>query len=115
MAVTRTPTQEWRKLRNATKVLPCNRDHKFGENAVRAPNMNAWQNVSSAVAKARCSDHVLLLDDRDLDSLSRHSDARPRQGIGQWLPDHHTREIDTSRPSGTRVLGGLHADYRRAA
>jgi hypothetical protein len=66
-------------------------------------------------------DHVLLLDDRHLDSLARQymvyfNDARPHQGIEQMVPANRALKIDTSKPIGvTPVLGGLHADYRRAA
>jgi putative transposase len=66
-------------------------------------------------------DHVLLLDDRHLESLVRQykvyfNEAPPHQGIGQLVPVHRALEIDTSKPIVvTPVLGGLHADYRRAA
>jgi hypothetical protein len=65
-------------------------------------------------------DHVILLGDRHLDSLVREykvsfNEARPHQGIGRRVPSgiqHH----DLSKPIVIRtVLGGLHADYRRAA
>ena len=44
------------------------------------------------------------------------NDARPHQGIGQMLPANCALRIDRSKPIRvTPVLGGLHADYRRAA
>ena len=144
VAVTRNPTQEWtaQQLRNATmdgagpKVLVRDRDDKFGSTfdrvaegtgirvikiAVRAPNMNAAAERFVGSVRREMLDHVLLLDDRHLDSLARQymvyfNDARPHQGIEQMVPANRALKIDTSKPIGvTPVLGGLHADYRRAA
>ena len=43
------------------------------------------------------------------------NEARPHQGIGQRVPSG-IRHHDLSKPIVIRsVLGGLHADYRRAA
>lgn len=43
------------------------------------------------------------------------NEARPHQGIGQRVPSG-IRHQDLSKPIVIRpVLGGLHADYRRAA
>ena len=88
--------------------------------AVRAPNMNAI--AERFVGSGRCEllDHVILLGDRHLDSLVREykvyfNEARPHQGIGQRVPSG-IRHHDLSKPIVIRsVLGGLHADYRRAA
>ena len=66
-------------------------------------------------------DHVLLFADRQLESLVRQykayfNGARPHQGIGQLVPANRVMESDPSKPIVMRsVLGGLHADYRRAA
>jgi len=44
------------------------------------------------------------------------NDARPHQGIEQMVPANRALKINTSKPIRvTPVLGGLHADYRRAA
>jgi putative transposase len=144
MAATRSPSQEWtaQQLRNATmdgeapKVLLRDRDDKFGSTfdhvaegagirvvkiAVRAPNMNAVAERFVGSVRREILDHVLLLDDQHLDSLTRRykvyfNEARPHQGIGQRVPANRILGIDTSKPIVvTPVLGGLHADYRRAA
>ncbi len=83
--------------------------------------MNAAAERFVGSVRREMLDHVLLLDDRHLDSLVRKymvyfNDARPHQGIGQMVPGNRALEIDTSTPIVmTPVLGGLHADYRRAA
>src|SRR5216684_2263099 len=118
------------------KVLVRDRDDKFGSTfdrvaegtgirvikiAVRAPNMNAAAERFVGSVRREMLDHVLLLDDRHLDSLARQylayfNDARPHQGIEQMVPANRALKIDTSKPiEVTPVLGGLHADYRRAA
>ena len=44
------------------------------------------------------------------------NEARPHQGIGELVPANRTFGIDTSKPIVvTPVLGGLHADDRKAA
>jgi putative transposase len=143
VAATRNPTQEWtaQQLRNATmdgdapRFLVRDRDDKFGaafdhvaegagtkviKIAVGAPNMNAVAERFVGSARREMLDHVLLLGDRHLDSLVRQykdyfNGARPHQGIEQRIPSgiqHH----DLATPIRiTPVLGGLHADYRRAA
>ena len=143
-AVTRNPTQEWtaQQLRNATmeaeapKVLLRDRDGKFGSAfdrvaegtgirvikiAVRAPNMNAVAERFVGSVRREILDHVLVLDELHLESMVQQyvvyfNDARPHQGIGQLVPANRALEIDTSRPIVVKpVLGGLHAEYRRAA
>ena len=65
-------------------------------------------------------DHVILLGDRHLDSLVREykvyfNEARPHKGIGRRRAVWHSGS-DLSKPIVIRpVLGGPHADYRRAA
>ncbi len=82
--------------------------------------MNAAAERFVGSVRREMLDHVLLLDDRHLDSLARQymvyfNDARPHQGIEQMVPANRALKIDTSKPIGvTPVLGGLHADYRRA-
>ena len=113
----------------APKVLVRDRDDKFGSTfdrvaegtgirvikiAVWAPNMNAAAERFVGSVRREMLDHVLLLDDRHLDSLARQymvyfNDARV-------VPANRALKIDTSKPIRvTPVLGGLHADYRRAA
>ena len=66
-------------------------------------------------------DHVLLVDDLHLASLVRRyqlyfNESRSHQGIGQRVPAKPVKVIYTSQPLEVKsVLGGLHADYRRAA
>jgi hypothetical protein len=44
------------------------------------------------------------------------NEARPHHGIGQLVPANRILGIDTLKQIVvTSVLGGLHADYRRAA
>ena len=143
VAATRNPTQAWtaQQLRNATmdgdapRFLLRDRDDKFGSAfdrvakgagtkvikiAVRAPNMNAIAERFVGSGRREMLDHVILLGDRHLDSLVREykvyfNEARPHQGIGQRVPSG-IRHQDLSKPIVIRpVLGGLHADYRRAA
>jgi hypothetical protein len=143
VAATRNPTQEWtaQQLRNATmdgdapRFLLRDRDDKFGSAfdrvaegagtkvikiAVRAPNMNAIVERFVVSGRRELLDHVILLGDRHLDSLVREykvyfNEARPHQGIGQRVPSG-IRHYDLSKPIVIiPVLGGLHADYRRAA
>jgi transposase InsO family protein len=72
-------------------------------------------------ARREMLDHVLLLDERHLESLLRQyklyfNESRPHQGIGQRVPAGGTHHGDLSKPVVvTRVLGGLHVDYRMAA
>jgi putative transposase len=142
-AVTRTPSDDWcaQQARNTTldirpEVLVVDRDAKLGarfaclfeavgtkfvRTAVRTPNMNAAAERFVGSVRREMLDHVLLLDDRHFDSLARQymvyfNDARPHQGIEQMEPANRALNIDTSKPIVvTPVLGGLHADYRRAA
>jgi transposase InsO family protein len=120
----------------APKVLLRDRDDKFGSTfdhvaegagirvvkiAVRAPKMNAVAERFVGSVRREILDHVLLLDCQHLDSLTRRykvyfNEAQPHQGIGQRVPANRILGIDTSKPIAvTPVLGGLHADYRRAA
>ena len=119
----------------APRFLLRDRDDKFGSAfdrvakgagtkvikiAVRAPNMNAIAERLVGSGRREMLDHVILLGDRHLDSLVREykvyfNEARPHQGIGQRIPSG-IRHQDLSKPIVIRpVLGGLHADYRRAA
>ena len=83
--------------------------------------MNAVAERFVGIVRREMLDHVLLLDEWHLDSLLRQyvvyfNDARPHQGIGQMVPTNPALETDTSKPIVVKpVLGGLHADYRRAA
>jgi len=128
VAVTRNPTQEWKtqQLRNATldgagpKVLVRDRDDKFGSTfdrvaegtgirvikiAVRAPNMNAAAERFVGSVRREMLDHVLLLDDRHLDSLARQymvyfnearSPSRNRTN-GARQPRSQGRHVQTDR------------------
>jgi hypothetical protein len=41
--------------------------------------------------------------------------ARPRQGIGQRIPDRPANDNRVGKIIAVPVLGGLHHDYRRTA
>ena len=72
-------------------------------------------------ARRELLDHVLLADDQHLTSLlcqyARYfNESRPHQGLGQRVPMPPATAPDPTKPIVvTSVLGGLHADYRRAA
>jgi transposase InsO family protein len=72
-------------------------------------------------ARRELLDHVLLVDDQHLASLlcqyARYfNESRPHQGLGQRVPMPPATAPDQTKPIVvTSVLGGLHADYRRAA
>ena len=82
--------------------------------------MNAIAERFVGSGRRELLDRVILLGERHLDSLVREykiyfTEARPHQGIGQRVPSG-IRHQDLSKPIVIRpVLGGLHADYRRAA
>jgi transposase InsO family protein len=129
VAVTRNPTQEWtaQQLRNATmdgaapKVLVRDRDDKFGSTfdrvaegtgiqvikiAVRAPNMNAAAERFLGSVRREMLDHVLLLDDRHLDSLPRQymvyfTMRGPIKESNKWCPPTALSIIST-RPNQSR-------------
>jgi transposase InsO family protein len=89
--------------------------------AVRAPNMNAVAERFVGSLRRELLDHVLLVDDLHLVFFLRQyqqyfNESRPHQGIGQRVPAKPVMDIDPSKLiEVTSVLGGLHADYRRAA
>jgi len=82
--------------------------------------MNAIAEKFVCSGRREMPDHVILLGERHLDSLVRDykvyfNEARPHQGIGQRVPSGISHQ-DLSKPIVIRpMLGGLHADYRRAA
>jgi transposase InsO family protein len=117
-------------------VLLRDRDDKFGpafdraaqgvgakviRTEVRAPNMNSVAERFVGSARREVLDHVMLVDDQHLSSLlcqyARYfNESRPHQGLGQRIPADPVAVIDPSKPIAIKsVLGGLHADYRRAA
>jgi putative transposase len=144
VAATRSPNQEWtaQQIRNATmeatppRFLIRDRDDKFGatfdraargagirviKSAVRAPNMNPVAERFVGSLRRELLDHVLLLDERHLDRVSREyaayfNSARPHQGLAQRIPAGLAATAQSSGPIVARpVLNGLHHDYRRAA
>ncbi len=143
IAATRNPTQRWtaQQLRNATmegltpRFLIRDRDEKFGttfdrvaegagtrviKTAVRTPNMNPIGERFVGSLRREALDHVLLFDDRHLESVARQyvgyfNQARPHQGIGQRIPDGPVNATHAGKVIAIPVLGGLHHDYRRAA
>ena len=66
-------------------------------------------------------DHVLLLDDRHLESLLRQyklyfNENQPHQEIGHRVPVSDAHHVDLSKPIAIRsVLAHLHVEDRRAA
>jgi transposase InsO family protein len=121
---------------DAPAILLRDRDDKFGptfdraaqgvgakviRTAVRAPNMNAVSERFVGSVRRELLDHVLLLDDEHLAALLHEyrryfNESRPHQGLAQRIPVPRATAPDPTKPIVvTSVLGGLHADYRRAA
>jgi len=147
VGVTRSPTDAWvaQQLREATpygvapKYLICDHDVKFGScfarvattsaieiltTPVHAPRANAICERFPRSARQECLDHLLILQEKQLQRVlnayvAYFNQARPHQGIQQQIPD----SSGASRPTpqeGTKVvavpiLAGLHHDYRKVA
>ena len=146
-AVTRSPTDEWvaQQLREATpwgegpKYLIRDRDSKYGKQfaalaggikilktPVRAPRANSYCECLIGSLRRECLDHMLILDQRQLARIVQeytdyYNHSRPHQGIGQQIPENHTRENPwPTMKSGGKitsllVLSGLYHSYTRAA
>ncbi len=145
VGVTRHPTDAWvaQQLREATpydqhpRYLIRDNDSKYGlafarvaeasgvtvlRTAYRAPKQNALCERFLGSVRRECTDHLLVLGERQLIRVLREyvayfNRARPHQGIGQATPEPPAEET-ASRVGPIRavpVLGGLHHAYQRAA
>ncbi len=86
------------------------------------PKQNALCERFLGSVRRECTDHLLVLGERQLTRVLREyaayfNRARPHQGIGQATPEPPAEET-ASRPGpiyAVPVLGGLHHAYQRAA
>jgi len=147
VGVTRSPTDAWaaQQLREATpygqapNYLIRDNDGKFGSCFARvattsgikllkmpyqAPRANAICERFMRSVRQECLDHLLILQEKQLERMLRSyvayfNQARPHQGMAQQFPEpsrsalssHHAGEQVIAVP----VMGGLHHDYRWAA
>jgi putative transposase len=86
----------------------------------RAPNANAYAERWVRSVREEGLDHLLILNERHLDSVLReygqhHNQARPHQGIGQEIPESANDHLGEGPVQRRDVLGGLIHDYYRAA
>ncbi|RPH74675.1 integrase [bacterium] len=147
--VTRSPSDRWvaQQVREATpyderpRFLIRDNDRKYGQGftrvtedrrievrrtPVRAPPANAICERFIGSVRRECLDHMLILSDHHLyrvvgEYVEYFNRARPRQGLGQRIPDPPPEEAVCQATEGLQrivghpVLGGLHHDYRSAA
>jgi putative transposase len=147
VGVTRSPSDPWvaQQLREATpfgqapKYLIRDNDSKFGpsfarvartsgikllKTPVHAPRANAICERFLRSVRQECLDHVLILEEKQLQRVLKayvayFNQARPHQGIGQQLPEPR-RSALSAQHAGEKVialpvLGGLHQNYHWAA
>jgi putative transposase len=90
----------------------------------RTPQANAVCERFLLSMRRECLDHFLILHEKHLHRLLKNyvlyfNQARPHQGLGQWVPEPAMLATPPpSQPGQVRsvpILGGLHHDYRRAA
>jgi putative transposase len=147
VGVTRSPTDAWvaQQLREATPYgqapmyLIRDNDGKFGSCFARvattsamkvlktpyhAPRANAICERFPRSVRQDCLDHVLILQERQLQRILKayvtyFNQARPHQGMAQQIPERR-RSAPSSQDAGGKVIalpvmGGLHHDYHWAA
>ena len=147
VGVTRSPSDSWvaQQLREATpyeqapKYLIRDNDSKFGpcfarvattsaieilKTPVHAPRANAVCERFLRSVRQECLDHVLLLQEKQLQRVlnayvAYFNQARPHQGIQQQIPDS-SGSTPATVPAGTKllavpILAGLHHDYQKVA
>ncbi len=147
VGVTRSPTDIWvaQRLREATpygqgpRYLIRDNDSKFGpcfarvaggsaikvlRTPVHPPRANAICERFLGSVRRECLDHLLILNERQLQRVLRayvayFNHARPHQGLGQQIPEPeaapgplHTKG---GRVIASSLLGGLHHSYQRVA
>ncbi len=145
VGVTRHPTDAWvaQQLRGATpfgqypRYLIRDNDGKFGaafarvaaasgievlRTPYRAPRANAVCERFLGSVRRECTDHLLVLGERQLSRILREyvaffNRARPHQGINQALPEPSGGEPwhSAGPVRAVPVLGGLHHTYQRTA
>ncbi len=87
------------------------------------PLMNSVVERFLRTVRQACLDHVIVLEERHLDSVLREfalryfNAYRPHQGLRQRIPVPAPRMVcsDPREVIAVPVLGGLHHDYRAAA
>ena len=89
-----------------------------------APRANAICERFLRSVRQECLDHLLILQERQLQRLLNayvvyFNQARPHQGIGQQIPEQ-LRWVPFAQGAGNKVIalpvvGGLHHDYHWAA
>ena len=144
VGVTRHPSDAWvaQHLREATpfgqhpKHLIADNDSKYGEvfarvaqttgielvrTAYRAPKEHAICERFLGSVRRACLDHLLVLGEAHLRRILLEYRAyfnrdRPHQGLQQRIPNPPEGETSEIGPVyATRILGGLHHAYHRAA
>jgi putative transposase len=144
MNVTRSLTDPWvaQQLREATPYryaptyLIRDNDRKFGPSFARVattsdikvlrtpyrtPQANAVCERFLGSVRRECLDHFLIFQEKQLYRLLKayivyFNQARPHQGLGQWIPDPPVpAPLPLNQIIVTSVLGGLHHDYRKTA
>jgi putative transposase len=88
---------------------------------VRSPRANAFAEQFVGTLRRECLDHILILGEghlrKVLAEFARHYNGhRPHQSLQQEPPRRPGRGVDiTAKIERRQVLGGLIAEYRRAA
>src|SRR5215472_9436257 len=135
----RVPLREATPYGQASKYLIRDNDSKFGscftrmattssikilKTPVHAPRANAICERFLRSVRQECLDHVLILEEKQLQRMLKayvayFNQARPHQGIGQQIPEP-SRSAISAQHAGEKVIalpvmGGLHHDYLWAA
>jgi len=132
------PLREATPYEQGPKYLLRDRDNKFGSCFARvavtsgikilktpyhAPRANAICERFLGSVRRECLDHLLILQEKQLQRLLRayvdyFNQARPHQGIRRQIPEQKAGLVPVEHASGKvisiPVLGGLHRDYRRS-
>jgi putative transposase len=139
MRGSRVPLREATPYGHAPKYLIRDYESKFGscfarvattssikllKTPVHAPRANAICERFLRSVRQECLDHLLILQERQLQRvlntyIAYFNQARPHQGIQQQIPDSSASSGSTAH-EGTKVvavpiLAGLHHDYRKVA
>ena len=143
VATTAHPTDAWvsQQLKEATpwnrkpRFLIRDNDGKYGQRfsavakasgiqeirtPVRGPDANAICERFVGTLRRECLDHVLILKEKHLRTISSefvayYNACRPHQSLNQDIPEPQPEQLTSGKVMAFPVLGGLHHDYRRVA